>query len=95
MPLSRALHITTLGLCAGLLAGCGGGTIRPDYGSSNPNLQVGGGKPEDGAPAIENAGAFCLEVREVWDEDGKTPDGERIYTRDTLRRAVSCDPDQR
>ena len=73
-----------------LLAGCGNGTIRPDYASTNENLQIGGRKPADPPATIENAGAFCLEVREEWHEDGRTPDGERLFTRDTLRRAVAC-----
>jgi len=95
MPGARTFRFTVLGLCLTLLAGCGSSTIRPDYGSSNPNLRVGGDQPVDGAATIEPAGAFCLEVKDVWHDDGKTPDGERIYARDTLRRAVSCDPEQR
>ena len=95
MPGPRSFRFAALGLSLVLVAGCGSSTIRPDYGSSNPNLQVGGTRPADGAASIEPAGAFCLEVADVWHDDGKTPDGERIYARDTVRRAVSCAPERR
>jgi hypothetical protein len=83
-------RLSLLGLAATLLAGCGTTTIRPDYASTSEYLQIGGRKPVNPTPTIENAGAFCLEVREEWSEDGRTPDGEPLFTRDTLRRAVAC-----
>jgi len=91
-------HITrlaVLGTATALLAGCGTGTIRPDYASTSEYLQIGGRKPTNPEPIIENAGAFCLEVREEWHEDGRTPDGERLFARDTLRRAVACNEKSR
>lgn len=86
----------TLGLMAlaalglGGLAGCAGNTIVPSYATSNPNLQVGGDKPVDVGPTVENAGSFCLQVTEQWHEDGKTPDGQKLWSRDTYRKVVPC-----
>lgn len=79
-------------LVLGGLAGCAGNTIVPSYATSNPNIQVGGDKPIDVAPTVENAGSFCLQVTELWHEDGKTPDGQRLYAKDTQRKVVPCKP---
>lgn len=73
-----------------LLSGCAGNTIAPSYATTNPNLQVGGQKPVDLAPTLENAGSFCLEITEKWHEDGKTPDGQKLYAKDTARKVVNC-----
>lgn len=72
------------------LAGCASNTIVPNYATSNPNLQVGGEKPVDLAPVVENAGSFCLEIAERWHEDGKTPDGQKLFAKDTQRKVVPC-----
>lgn len=72
------------------LAGCAGNTIVPTYSTTNPNLQVGGERPQDHAPAVENAGSFCLEVSEKWHADGETPDGTALYAKDTFRKVVPC-----
>lgn len=95
MNTRHTLRLSVLCTATFLLAGCGTGTIRPDYASTNENLQIGGRKPADTPAFIEPAGAFCLEVREEWHEDGRTPDGERLFSRDTLRRAVACDEKKR
>jgi hypothetical protein len=81
-----------LGVCAlaVILAGCAAQTIAPSYQTSNPNLQVGGERPADLSPVIENAGSFCLEVSEKWHQDGKTPDGQPLYAKDTARKVVPC-----
>ena len=73
-----------------LLSACAGKTIVPNYQNSNPFLQVGGEQPANSAPVVENAGSFCLEVSEVWHSDGKTPDGQKLWARDTLRKVVPC-----
>jgi len=80
---------TTL-LMASLLAGCAGNTIAPSYTSTNPNIQVGGTKPADLPATLENAGSFCLQVTERWHEDGKTPDGQKLFAKDTARKVVPC-----
>lgn len=73
-----------------LLAACGSQTIVPNYQNSNPDLQVGGEPPPATAPVVQNAGSFCLAVSEVWHSDGKTPDGQKLWARDTLRKVVPC-----
>ncbi|MCC7411068.1 MAG: hypothetical protein IT495_05485 [Gammaproteobacteria bacterium] len=73
-----------------LLAGCASNTIVPTYNTSDPNLQVGGKRPQDSPPQVENAGSFCLQVEEKWHTDGKTPDGQALWTRDTFRKVVPC-----
>ncbi|MBM4227763.1 MAG: hypothetical protein FJ164_08470 [Gammaproteobacteria bacterium] len=80
----------TLLAAASLLSGCAGNTIAPSYATTNPNIQVGGQKPVDLAPTLENAGSFCLEITEKWHEDGKTPDGQKLYAKDTARKVVPC-----
>jgi hypothetical protein len=84
--------ITPLALLIGALAGCAGNTIVPNYETSNPNLRVGGEPPVDLAPTVENAGSFCLQVTEQWHEDGQTPDGQKLYAKDTQRKVVPCKP---
>ncbi len=95
MNTRHIIRLAVLGITAGLLAGCGTGTIRPDLTSTSEYLQIGGRKPTNPEPIIENAGAFCLEIREEWHEDGRTPGGERLFSRDTLRRAVACNEKNR
>jgi hypothetical protein len=77
-----------LGLLA--LGGCASNTIVPSYQNSNPNLQVGGEQPPNSAPTVENAGSFCMQVSDVWHSDGKTPDGQKLWSKDTLRKVVPC-----
>ncbi|MEQ8663633.1 MAG: hypothetical protein RLW62_22685 [Gammaproteobacteria bacterium] len=76
--------------CAALLAGCATQTIAPTYDTSNPDIRIGGPRPTDEPPRIENAGSFCLEIAERWHLDGKTPDGTALWARDTLRRVTPC-----
>lgn len=54
------------------LAACATNTIKPSYETSNPDIQIGGPRPDDGPAQIENAGSFCLETTEKWHRDGKT-----------------------
>lgn len=80
-----------LPVCMSLaLAACATNTIKPSYETSNPDIQVGGPRPDDGQAHIENAGSFCLEVTEKWHQDGKTPDGKALWARDTYRKVVPC-----
>ena len=72
------------------LAGCASNTIVPNYATSNPNIQVGGERPADVGPNVENAGSFCLQVTEIWHQDGKTPDGQALWAKDTQRKVVPC-----
>ena len=83
-------RISVLG-SALLLSACAGKTIVPNYQNSNPFLQVGGEQPANSAPVVENAGSFCLEVSEVWHSDGKTPDGQKLFAKDTQRKVVPCE----
>lgn len=73
------------------LAGCGAATIAPNYQSTNPELmRIGGDTPSQKEPEIINMGSYCLQVIDKWKSDGKTPDGQMIYTKDSFRKAVPC-----
>lgn len=72
------------------LGGCAGNTIAPDYSSTDPNVHIGGEQPEDDGSKIEDIGSFCMEVTQKWHEDGKTPDGQKLWSRDTYRKVVPC-----
>lgn len=86
-PVARAAGAA---MFAALIAGCANTTIAPSYSSTNPNIQVGGTKPADLPSTLENAGSFCLQVTERWHEDGKTPDGQKLFAKDTARKVVPC-----
>ena len=73
------------------LAGCGATTIAPTYQSTNPDLmRVGGDVPGQKEPEIINMGSYCLQVIDKWKVDGQTPDGQKIYTKDSYRKVVPC-----
>ena len=73
------------------LAGCGTAAIKPNYTSTNPDvLRIGGDKPNDNNPEIINMGSYCVQVVEPWKEDGKTPDDQTIWSKDTIRKVVPC-----
>nr|WP_321467412.1 hypothetical protein [uncultured Desulfobulbus sp.] len=79
------------GAVAAALAGCGAKTIPPSYTSANPDLmRIGGDEPENKEAQILNLGSYCLQVREEWKVDGKTPDGQTIWTKDSYRKVVPC-----
>ncbi|MGE4559160.1 MAG: hypothetical protein AB7E77_03080 [Desulfobulbus sp.] len=86
--------IAALFVCAAAaaaLAGCGAKTIPPSYTSADPDLmRIGGDAPGDKEPQILNLGSYCLQVRDEWKTDGKTPDGQTIWTKDSLRKVVPC-----
>ncbi|MFB9145501.1 hypothetical protein ACFFU2_03005 [Halomonas alkalicola] len=89
MPLRRCLPVL---LVAALAAGCASNTtIAPRYTTENPDvLRIGGERPASPDPRVENAGSFCLEVTERWSEHGRTPDGQMLWAKDTLRKVVPC-----
>ena len=73
------------------VAGCGMATIKPNYTSTNADLmRIGGDRPTDKSPEILNMGSYCLQVTEKWKADGKTPDGQTIWSKDSVRRALPC-----
>lgn len=76
---------------AAALAGCGAKTIPPSYTSANPDLmRIGGDEPGNTEPQILNLGSYCMQVKEEWKVDGKTPDGQTIWTKDSSRKVVPC-----
>ncbi len=89
MPLRRCLPIL---LVATLVAGCAGNTtIAPRYTTESPDyLRIGGERPSNPDVRTEPSGSFCLEVAERWNDHGKTPDGQTLWAKDTLRKVVPC-----
>ncbi|WP_028317129.1 hypothetical protein [Desulfobulbus elongatus] len=78
-------------LLAATLTGCGAPTINPNYSSANPELMfIGSEAPADKPTETLNLGSYCLSVSEKWKKDGKTPDGQTIWTKDSFRRVVPC-----
>ncbi len=78
-------------IIAATLAGCGTTTINPNYSSANPELMfIGSEAPAAKAAETLNLGSYCLSVTEKWKVDGKTPDGQTIWTKDSLRKVVPC-----
>jgi hypothetical protein len=73
------------------LAGCGATSIAPNYQSTNTDLlRVGGDIPSQKEPETINMGSYCLQVTDKWKTDGKTPDHQTIWTKDTLRNVIPC-----
>lgn len=73
-----------------LLSGCTS-TLAPTYTSTNADLlRIGSEQPSDAEPVVENLGTFCLEVSDRWKQDGETPDGQPVWSKDTFRKAVPC-----
>ena len=65
------------------MAGCASNTFAPI-------LRSGGERPDAAAPAIEDLGSFCVQTTQQWNDQGKTPDGQRLWVKSTLRQAVAC-----
>jgi hypothetical protein len=85
--ISAAIAVTLTG-CSNLMPAS---TINPNYTSANPELmRIGGDAPIDKEPEMVNLGSYCLRVTEKWKADGQTPDGQKIWSRDTLRKVVPC-----
>lgn len=73
-----------------LIAGCAT-TIAPTYTSEKPDImRIGGSQPPNAEPTVENTGSFCVKTTESWKEDGKTPDGQPLWSKDTTRKVVPC-----
>lgn len=73
------------------MAGCGAATIKPNYTSIDVEMmRIGGDTPVDKEPEIINLGSYCLKVSEKWKADGKTPDGQTIWSKDSLRNVIPC-----
>ncbi|MCB8888769.1 hypothetical protein GEV37_06525 [Halomonas malpeensis] len=88
MPLRRCLSVL---MVTAVVAGCASNTIAPRYTSDHPDiLRIGGERPAHKETVVENAGSFCLETSERWNEHGRTPDGQTLWAKDTLRRVVPC-----
>ncbi|MGI6655621.1 MAG: hypothetical protein ACOX5Z_02115 [Desulfobulbus sp.] len=78
-------------VAAGLLSGCGATTVKPNYTSEDPQImRIGGEMPSAAEAEVLNLGSYCVQVRDQWKEDGKTPDGQQIWTKDSFRRVVPC-----
>jgi hypothetical protein len=76
---------------AATLTGCGVSTIVPNYSSTNPDLmRIGGEMPSQKEPEMLNLGSYCLQVTDKWKPDGKTPDSQMIWSKDSYRKAVPC-----
>lgn len=76
------------------LAGCGAATVKPNYTTTHTDLiRIGGEAPGNKEPEILNTGSFCLQVLDKWKTDGKTPDGQPIWTKDSFRKVVPCRKD--
>jgi hypothetical protein len=73
------------------ISGCTTSAIKPNYTSTNMDLmRIGGEKPVDEQPEIINMGSYCLQVTQKWKMNGKTPDGQAIWSKDTLRATIPC-----
>ena len=73
------------------MAGCAAPMITPTYLSADTELlRIGSEKPTDKEPVITNLGSYCLQTDEKWESDGKTPDGQTIWSKDSLRKVVPC-----
>ncbi|WP_106420375.1 hypothetical protein [Salinicola tamaricis] len=84
-------HILFAALTALAVGGCASNTFAPNYQSNNTDvLRIGGERPEAAAPAVENLGSFCVQTTQQWNDQGKTPDGQRLWVKSTLRQAVAC-----
>lgn len=81
-------------VCTGLavaLTGCDAATVKPNYTTTNPDLlRIGGEAPGNKEPEIIDMGSYCLKVTDKWKADGKTPDGQSIWVKDSYRNVVPC-----
>lgn len=88
MGIRRSLVCVAL---ASSLIACTNSTIAPNYTSERPKIiRIGGDKPVNPAPVVENTGSFCVQISDLWHEDGKTPDGQTLWAKDTIRKVVPC-----
>jgi len=89
--MKKIAALLVCGAVAAALVGCGAKTVSPSYTSTNPDLlRIGGDAPGSGQVQVENLGSYCLQVRDEWKGEGKTPDGQTIWTKDSYRTVVPC-----
>lgn len=86
MTLCRSLSVILLVVVA---TGCAS-TIAPEYTTDKPDIMRIGDRPQDAAAVKEKAGSFCIEIAEQWHDDGKTPDGQTLWAKDTIRKVIPC-----
>lgn len=87
MNFCRCFTVITL---AAMTVGCAT-TIAPTYESQKPDImRIGGERPTNPPPVVENTGSFCIETTDSWHEDGETPDGQTLWAKDTVRKVVPC-----
>lgn len=73
-----------------LVAGCAT-TIAPTYTAEKPDImRIGGDKPATPEAKLESAGSFCVQTSDSWHDDGKTPDGQTLWAKNTARKVVPC-----
>jgi hypothetical protein len=73
------------------MAGCATPTITPTYLSSDLELmRIGSEQPKNNEAVVVNMGSYCMQTVERWKADGKTPDGQTIWTKDSLRNVALC-----
>lgn len=88
----RLYSVLPLLAAAALLAGCAGNAISPTYTSANPDImRISDDRPADPEKTVEDLGSYCVEVSETWNSHGTTPDGKRLWAKDTSRTVVPCD----
>jgi hypothetical protein len=93
-PMNKLGRVTVSTILAVTLAGCGATTVKPNYTTTHTDLiRIGGDTPGNKEPEILNTGSFCLQVLDKWKTDGKTPDGQPIWTKDSFRKVVPCRKD--
>jgi hypothetical protein len=89
--MNKCIALLAYAAVAVALAACGTTTIPPNYTSANPEfMRIGGDSPGTKEPEILNLGSYCLQVTDKWKSDGKTPDGQVIWTKDSFRKAIPC-----
>jgi hypothetical protein len=86
MTLRRCFSVL---LMASMATGCAS-TIAPQYTTEKPDVMRIGERPQDPAVIKDKAGSFCLETSEKWHDSGKTPDGQTLWAKDSVRRVVPC-----
>jgi len=73
------------------MVGCATPIIAPTYLSSDMELmRIGSDQPTDKEPTVVDMGSYCMQTAEKWKADGKTPDGQTIWTKDSLRKVALC-----
>jgi hypothetical protein len=73
------------------ITGCASTTITPTYHSNDPELlRIGYDKPADKEAVVTNMGSYCMQTVDKWKTNGKTPDGQTIWAKDSLRTVVPC-----